>query len=144
MIEIEQRDSRRIECPTVSEDISTGGLGPCMGIFFYDPYSKVTFVGHYVSPHLHDSTELEKLVDAAVTEFRDKQDIKVYVSGCVLGEGEGEGESEAKRNHVEELLKKKCPNNFDVHLDWPVVGVHTVEMILEPTVGFYDCLKQST
>ena len=133
-IDVEQGSWDRIENPGYPEDISTGGMGPCVGIFIYNVASKVTYAGHFIAPHTHCSDNVEKMIDGAMNEFQGSEEITIYISGAVLGECE----SQDKRAFVKKLLTERCGQNSNLCFRWPKPGVDSVEMVLNPNDGLFE------
>jgi hypothetical protein len=111
-IELEQDCKwQRIEKPDYSEDIVSGGMGPCVSILVYDTESKVTYGCHYSHPDTHHSDYVNEMLDNATKEFQDSEKICVFVSGAILSEKD----SKQKREYIEQLLTSRFSNNAELH-----------------------------
>lgn len=130
-IEIEQGSWKRIAAPSYSEDIRSGGMGPCVSVFIYNVESKVTYACHYTSPDIHELDDFKEMIDSALYDFRNSKEIKIFVSGAILSEKD----SLVKRGFVENILRRNFTKNTDFIFKWPGTDVDMVEVVFEPETG---------
>ncbi len=141
---LEQGDTRRItpdDC--AGGDIESGGMGPCFGVFVYDPESKVTFAGHFgPGTCVHCPEDLTGMLNQAFDEFRSSQEVRVYVSGCCQSNDPAEADFgwQESRHFVERQFQCRNTPNVRLELHWPAAGVQEVTMILEPDSGHFEIL----
>ncbi len=138
-IEIEQSSWDRVPLGSYPDDITTEGMGPCVGIFIYAPHSKVTYGGHFPSPHEHEEDDLNEMLDKAITEFNTNP-VNVYVSGCT----HDNPNSAHIRKFIQKKLTSTCSNNFNINIMWPGDSFNTVEMVLEPNSGTCEIFERNT
>lgn len=65
------------ESPTI---IETTGLGPCLGIIFYDPVSHQAIAGHFPDPY--ESMDFQAMLETAVNKMPKRKQVKIFISGC--------------------------------------------------------------
>lgn len=141
MEEIVQSDPFRRLDTNEYEWVTTGGLGPCTGIFVYDHASKVAYAVHLPSPHLCEVESLLETLTAAAAEFAGSSGlVEVFVTGCCDdGDAAEDHAPSTIRTFVEAQVREILPNARH-HFRWPEKGTVMFSMDLELDTGsvFYD------
>jgi hypothetical protein len=123
-----------------SEDILIEGLGAGLGIFVYDPQSRVTFAGHFAAPEAEHVHGLSELLELAVSEFSDRPLVRIHVSGCAEQDHESWDKTGALPHRlVEAELRKWSRPNQHKDFRWPRPVVMYSEMSLYPESGAFEC-----
>jgi len=122
------------------EDILIDKLGSGLGIFLYDPKSRLTFGGHFAAPDAQHVEAFGQLLDQAVADFRESPLIRIYVSGCTEQDHESWGTTGAvPHRFVEAELRKWSRPNQRKDFRWPRQKVMYAEMSLYPVSGAFEC-----
>jgi hypothetical protein len=132
---IEQSDWKRIEYSHYPEDVSTGGMGPCVGILIYDHDTRVTYGLHYPSPHMHEIEGFRTGLSNAFTEFATSSRVSVYISGCCDNRG---AEVAKIRAFVAAELKQRATPTTNIYLMWPAPSAEEACLTLDPATGICD------
>lgn len=135
--EINQGEWDFFQKESYPEDVSTGGMGPCTGIFVFDLKSGDTYGAHLPFPHTHDRDTLDAMLSAAQTAFLGKPDIRVWVSGCCNITDLDDFDAPTVRSHVESAVRSALPG-AQLDFRWPEDGVSCVEMSLDQHSGSCD------
>ena len=116
--------------------VSIDGLGPCTGVFIYEPTARVAYGVHLSSPHMHQSNLLIDTLEDAAQEFGSPiVSVKVFVSGsCDDGQPGTGDEPSAVRAFVEAEVRKILPTASH-QFDWAKTGVAVCNMELNLTTG---------
>ena len=91
----------------------TEALGPCIGVFLYDPENRYAFIGHFVDPRVG----LKAMLVEAKKHYKDAGKIKVCVGGGVFQAEDAPDfkYDKYKRRYLEECLAKEGFKNIEYH-----------------------------
>ncbi len=94
-IEAEMGELTKVEYPNA---LSSGGLGPCIAIGFYDPRTKSGYMMHEPSVKLREP-EIERMMDIIREDYGSLSRLRVGVTGRSICGREG---MDGKRDALEE------------------------------------------
>lgn len=130
-IEVDQGEVKKAQPPDVVE---TGGLGPCVGIFIYDPVTKQAIAAHFTDP-IQDEKIFSEMLDEVDQIFPDKQRLRVYIGGGGPLEEESLDETKETRSFVKEEIKRRGFQKAQVKIRWTDDSLETVQMRLTTETG---------
>jgi len=116
--------------------LSSGGLGPCIAIAFYDSNSKKGFMIH--SPHMK-SEDLDSKINELKQELGSLYKVKVFVCGASIDSSFDSEEMEALKSdriYVSDLLGKYFKKG-NIKIKWSP-NDSVAELTLDTATGKFD------
>ena len=127
-----------------------GGMGPCLGLLVYDHDTRGTHGGHFPSPLLMNSDDLQEMLNSAAKTYAHSAAVSIFLGGCCVAdiiEGKNntiDGKSAlVVRTQIEGQISMWATANWSVGTvsiiqKWPAPNECGTNLSILPDVGTVD------
>jgi hypothetical protein len=115
--------------------ISSGGLGPCIGIGILNKRKRTGYMLHYTD--FKNEDKLETVLYKIIQHLEDKNSLKIYVTGSSFSESDDDAERcEENRNYVKSALLSTFKRR-QIIFDW-LKPNQVTELIMDVDNGIFE------
>ncbi len=137
-IHVDMLEVKKAQSP---DTIRTTALGPCVGLFVYDPVTKQAIGTHLVNP-VEDQDILADMLEEIEQMFPVKQRLRIYLGGSGPTKVAPLKQRKEERSFIEEELKRRGFQQTQIEVRWSKDPYDNVSMILNTQSGEFEYLVQ--